>query len=81
MQPGYYQQNAVSGHLLGRYDARADLATPCHQTELDLTRLDDSSSIVLKYYASGHMTYLDDTARRLQQTDLINFLNSVTVSH
>lgn len=169
MQPGYYQQNAVGGQLLGRYDARViapngstltrdgdpsltvvnaafsssivsylagelhytagsayapfidiinrwnfshdgkqlpdtipdlaaaltlnpamkilaingyhDLATPFHQTELDLARLDANPSIVLKYYASGHMTYLDDTARRVQQTDLINFLNSVTVSH
>lgn len=169
MQPGYYQQNAVSGQLLGRYDARViapkdstlardgdpsltvvnasfsssivsylagelhytagsayapfvdiinrwnfshdgkqlpdtipdlaaamtlnpamkvlaingyhDLATPHHQTELDLARLDDKQAIVLKYYASGHMTYLDDSARRTQQTDLINFMNSVTVSH
>ncbi|WP_371869620.1 S10 family serine carboxypeptidase-like protein [Duganella flavida] len=169
MQPGYYQQNAVPGQLLGRYDARVlaptgsaltrdgdpsltvvnasfsssivtymanelhysagsayapfidivnrwnfshdgkqlpdtipdltaaltlnpamkilaingyhDLATPFHQTELDLARLGENQSIVLKYYASGHMTYLDDTARRAQQTDLINFMNSVTVSH
>lgn len=169
MQPGYYQQNAVAGQLLGRYDARViapvgsalardgdpsltvvnanfsssivsymagelhysagsayapfidivnrwnfshdgkplpdtipdlaaaltlnpamkimaasgyhDLATPFHQTALDLARLGESSSILLKNYASGHMTYLDDSARRLQQTDLINFLNSVTVSH
>jgi carboxypeptidase C (cathepsin A) len=169
MQPGYYQQNAVAGQLLGRYDARViapagstlardgdpsltvvnasfsssivsymanelhysagsayapfvdivsrwnfnhdgkqlpdtipdlaaaltlnpamkilaisgyhDLATPFHQTELDLARLGENTSIVLKNYASGHMTYLDDTARRAQQTDLINFLNSVTVSH
>lgn len=169
MQPGYYQQNAVSGQLLGRYDARVtapngstltrdgdpsltvvnaafsssiasylagelhysagsayapfadiinrwdfrhdgkplpdtipdlaaamtlnpamrilaingyhDLATPFHQTELDLARLGDNQAIALKYYVSGHMTYLDDTARRQQQTDLINFLNSVTVSH
>nr|WP_166454709.1 peptidase S10 [Duganella rivi] len=169
MQPGYYQQNAVPGQLVGRYDARVtapvgsaltrdgdpsltvvnasfsssivsylanelhytagsayapfidiinrwnfshdgkqlpdtipdlaaamtlnpamkilavsgyhDLATPHHQTELDLARLGENQSIVLKYYASGHMTYLDDTARRAQQQDLINFLNSVTVSH
>ncbi|SHN67768.1 Carboxypeptidase C (cathepsin A) [Duganella sacchari] len=58
-----------------------DLATPFHQTELDLARLGENQSIILKYYVSGHMTYLDDTARRAQQTDLINFLNSVTVSH
>lgn len=169
MQPGYYQQNAVAGQLLGRYDARViaptgsalardgdpslavvnanfsssiasymanelhysagsayapfidivnrwnfshdgkplpdtipdlaaaltlnpamkilaisgyhDLATPFRQTELDLARLGENASIVLKNYASGHMTYLDDTARRAQQTDLINFMNSVTVSH
>jgi carboxypeptidase C (cathepsin A) len=169
MQPGYYQQNAVAGQLLGRYDARVlaptgsaltrdgdpsltvvnanfsssivsymanelhygagsayapfidivsrwnfshdgkqlpdtipdlaaaltlnpamkilaisgyhDLATPFRQTELDLARLGESQSIVLKNYASGHMTYLDDIARRAQQTDLINFMNSVTVSN
>jgi carboxypeptidase C (cathepsin A) len=57
-----------------------DLATPFHQTELDLARLGANPLIVLKYYASGHMTYLDDTARRLQQSDLINFVNSVTVA-
>jgi carboxypeptidase C (cathepsin A) len=58
-----------------------DLATPFHQTELDLARLGENQSIVLKYYASGHMTYLDDTARRAQQMDLINFYNGITVSH
>ncbi|WP_263011133.1 S10 family serine carboxypeptidase-like protein [Duganella violaceipulchra] len=57
-----------------------DLATPFHQTELDLARLGANPLIVLKYYASGHMTYLDDTARRAQQMDLINFFNSVTVT-
>ena len=57
-----------------------DLATPFHQTELDLARLGANPLIVLKYYASGHMTYLDDTARRTQQMDLINFFNSVTVT-
>jgi carboxypeptidase C (cathepsin A) len=169
MEPGYYQQNAVPGQLVGRYDARViapkgsaltvdgdpsltvvnagfssgivgylagelhysarsayasfidivnrwnfshdgkqlpdtipdlaaamtlnpamkilaingyhDLATPFHQTELDLARLGENQSIVLKYYASGHMTYLDDTARRAQQMDLINFYNGITVSH
>jgi carboxypeptidase C (cathepsin A) len=58
-----------------------DLATPFHQTELDLARLGENQSIILKYYASGHMTYLDDTARRAQQMDLINFYNGITVSH
>jgi carboxypeptidase C (cathepsin A) len=58
-----------------------DLATPFHQTDLDLARLGENHQSCLKYYASGHMTYLDDSARRAQQTDLINFLNSVTVSH
>jgi len=58
-----------------------DLATPFRKTELDLARLGENASIVLKNYASGHMTYLDDTARHAQQTDLINFMNSVTVSH
>lgn len=60
-----------------------DLATPFHQTELDLARLGGNSGggIVLKYYASGHMTYLDDVARRQQILDLNNFYDSVTTTH
>ena len=62
---------------LNGYD---DLATPFHQTELDLARL-ASANVQFKYYSSGHMIYLDDTARRAQQADLINFYASVTAAH
>jgi len=55
---------------LNGYD---DLATPFHQTELDLGRLGASQPVSYKYYSSGHMIYLDDIARRAQQLDLINF--------
>lgn len=58
-----------------------DLATPFHQTELDLARLGANPAIAFKYYSGGHMTYLDDDARRLQQRDLIHFYNTVTASH
>ena len=50
-----------------------DLATPFHQTELDLARLGAEPGLQFKYYSSGHMIYLDDTARRAQQLDLIGF--------
>jgi len=51
-----------------------DLATPFYQTELDLARLGPEPLLSVKFYSSGHMIYLDDTARRAQQLDLINFL-------
>lgn len=54
-----------------------DLATPFRQTELDLARLGSDPAIRLRYYASGHMSYLDDAARRAEQADLISFYNSV----
>ncbi|WP_229218685.1 S10 family peptidase [Rugamonas brunnea] len=54
-----------------------DLATPFHQTELDLARLGSDPAIRLRYYTSGHMSYLDDAARRAQLADLISFYNSV----
>jgi carboxypeptidase C (cathepsin A) len=50
-----------------------DLATPYHQTELDLARLGSVPALQYKYYSAGHMSYLDDTARRAQQLDLLNF--------
>jgi len=56
---------------LNGYD---DLATPFYQTELDLGRLGPEPLLSFKFYSSGHMIYLDDTARRTQQLDLINFL-------
>jgi carboxypeptidase C (cathepsin A) len=50
-----------------------DLATPFRQTEIDLARLGTMPTLKYKYYSSGHMTYLDDTARRAQQLDMFSF--------
>ena len=53
-----------------------DLATPFRQTELDLARLGAAPTLQYKYYGSGHMSYLDDTARRAQQLDLFSFIGA-----
>src|SRR6185436_11804867 len=52
-----------------------DLATPFHQTELDLARLAPNSRIKVRNYVGGHMTYLDDNARVRQKADLVAFYN------
>ncbi|MBQ5939075.1 S10 family peptidase [Massilia sp. AB1] len=57
-----------------------DLATPFYQTELDLARLGAGASIQIRNYNSGHMSYLDDSVRRLQKADLRAFYNSVSVA-
>jgi carboxypeptidase C (cathepsin A) len=57
-----------------------DLATPFHQTELDLARLGNEPGLQFKYYASGHMIYLDDAARKLQQADLVAFYASLAAT-
>ena len=54
-----------------------DLATPFYQTELDLARL-GSANVTIRNYSSGHMTYLDNSARRQQRADLGAFYQSVT---
>lgn len=54
-----------------------DLATPFYQTELDLQRLGANPNIVIRNYASGHMIYLDDAARRAQKADLVQFYGSL----
>lgn len=54
-----------------------DLATPFYQTELDLQRLGANPNIVVRNYASGHMIYLDDAARRAQKADLVQFYGSL----
>lgn len=54
----------------GGYD---DLVTPFHLAELDTARL-AHAPIVHRYYAGGHMTYLDDNARRRQKSDLAQFI-------
>jgi carboxypeptidase C (cathepsin A) len=55
-----------------------DLATPFYLTEIDLARLGKPQNVVIKNYHGGHMSYFDDSARRLQRTDLINFYGSAT---
>ncbi len=47
-----------------------DLATPFHQTERDLARLQPNPNISIRSYIGGHMTYLDDTSRPLERADL-----------
>jgi carboxypeptidase C (cathepsin A) len=49
-----------------------DLATPFHQTELDLARV-DASRVKIRNYAGGHMSYLDDATRAAQLADLKAF--------
>ncbi len=50
-----------------------DLATPFYQTEQDLTRLTMPDRILLRNYAGGHMTYLDDASRIASKADLQAF--------
>ncbi len=50
-----------------------DLATPFHQTELDLARLGTQPNLVIRHYHGGHMTYLDDASRPLEKQDLLAF--------
>ena len=54
-----------------------DLATPFLQTERDLARLGAQPTLVLHYYDGGHMTYLDDTARAKEKSDLRAFYTGV----
>ena len=55
-----------------------DLATPFYQTELDYARMGSNPNITIRNYSGGHMTYLDDTARRAQKADLLVFYGSTT---
>ncbi len=50
-----------------------DLATPFYQTELDLARLNVPARILIRNYAGGHMTYLDDASRIASKADLQAF--------
>ena len=50
-----------------------DIVTPFHLTERDTARLAEAP-IAHRYYAGGHMTYLDDAARRRQKADLAKFI-------
>lgn len=50
-----------------------DLATPFYQTEQDLARLNLPGRVLVRNYAGGHMTYLDDAARVAAKADLVAF--------
>nr|WP_314859001.1 peptidase S10 [uncultured Undibacterium sp.] len=50
-----------------------DLATPFYQTEQDLARLNLPGRMLVRNYAGGHMTYLDDAARVASKADLQAF--------
>jgi carboxypeptidase C (cathepsin A) len=53
-----------------------DLATPFFTTERDLARLGAGANLTERNYVGGHMTYLDDAARRQQKADLAGFYGS-----
>ncbi len=57
-----------------------DLATPFYQTELDLARLGSYPNLTIRSYSGGHMSYLDNTARRAQKADLTAFYGSTARS-
>ena len=48
-----------------------DLATPFFLTERDLARLGPLRNVMIRNYAGGHMTYLDDHSRQLEREDLV----------
>lgn len=50
-----------------------DLATPFFETERDLARLGPNPNVQTRFYAGGHMTYLDDASRALEKADLVRF--------
>ena len=50
-----------------------DLATPFFQTEKDIARLGASANVRTTFYRGGHMTYLDDSSRAAEKTDLVAF--------
>ncbi len=51
-----------------------DLATPFHQTELDLARLNAPARVIVRNHVGGHMSYLDDSSRAAQKADLVAFI-------
>lgn len=64
---------AMTGHY--------DLATPFHQTELDLARLGTSASVAIRHYAAGHDLFLDNAARPLMKADLATFYDQALTPH
>ena len=57
-----------------------DLATPFHQTELDLARLPSAASVVGRVYPGGHMIYLDDASRVRLKADLAAFVQGAPMA-
>ena len=57
-----------------------DLATPFHQTELDLARLGASGRVAVRNFAGGHMSYLDDSTRAQQKAELAAFYRATTTA-
>jgi hypothetical protein len=57
-----------------------DVATPFHQTEVDLARLGAQPNLATRVYAGGHMTYLDDGSRPRLKADLKAFINGTPLS-
>ena len=55
-----------------------DLATPYFQTALDLSRIGNVTSIQVRNYDGGHMTYLDDVSRPLEKADLRTLYRAAT---
>jgi len=63
-----------------------DSVTPFHQTVLDLQAmpLDDPAirrNLMIRYYPSGHMVYLDGHARTAMKADLLQFYGSTMQDH
>jgi carboxypeptidase C (cathepsin A) len=54
-----------------------DLATPFHQTVLDMRRLGPRPTVTVHHVAGGHMTYLDDGARQAQRAALGEFYRTL----
>ncbi|MGZ5038554.1 MAG: S10 family peptidase [Usitatibacter sp.] len=52
-----------------------DLVTPFFITENDIARI-ANPNVSMRVYAGGHMTYLDDAARRLEKADFVQFYQS-----
>ena len=57
-----------------------DLATPFFSTERDLNHMELDPSlrdnVSFRYYASGHMVYLNQDARKTFRDDLAHFYES-----
>lgn len=57
-----------------------DLLTPFYQTEHDLARLGAQPNIATRFYAGGHMTYLDNVSLAAQKADLAQFYRDPAVT-